>query len=107
MPNPPSITVSMSGTTLTALGIKHGPRHLRLPATTRLRSWIDQENVVTLFFDAPGDDVLLPHLRQALPAIGLRITDDKGGALLFAGNGWSGSYLSGADGVPVLTLRVA
>lgn len=103
-PEPLASPSAVPGMGLERWRISNGPAQLSLPEGTHLVRAVDQPNVVSLFFDAPSQEVTLQHLRRALPTAGLGITHDSGGALLCEGDVWEGAYTH-SGGLNVLTLR--
>lgn len=102
-----SARIPTGGITLRQLGFTNGPSSsFSVPVTTRLTTYVDQPNVVTLVFAYPAPHDVAAYLLGALPAAGftvLRRTPD-GATLAFSGHGWSGVDTSTGD-VAAVTLR--
>ncbi|WP_036920471.1 hypothetical protein [Propionicicella superfundia] len=99
-----AVTIPSDGITLRALGFSNGPgTAFSIPHGSVLTSRIDQENVVTMVFAEPSGETLRAYLVRALPAAGFTIAATADDALTFAGHGWSGSFVGGAESA--VTLR--
>jgi hypothetical protein len=100
-----SVAVPAGGVSLAQLGFRHGPAGLvTVPAGVRLTQQVDQPNVVTAGFAAPGGEEIATWLQARLPGADFTISASGPDAVLFRGHGWSGAFTVG-NGESALTLR--
>jgi hypothetical protein len=98
------------GITLRQLGFENGPLdEFSVPAGSVVSTSVDQPNVVTLVLSLPSPQTVEDYLRATLPGkgftIGVRGTAG-GGAMTFAGNGWTGGFTATAT-TSAIVLRPA
>lgn len=109
-PSPPAPSRGPSashGVTLRQLGFENGPLDaFSLPKDVVVSTSVDQPNVVTLVLARPSPRTVEGYLRTTLPEEGFTIDARSvgGGAMTFAGNGWTGGF-TGTGATSAIVLR--